>query len=96
MKNGLILKYRLRKVILDVDPLLSTYKLLELRGRLNLRSEFILIHPDYVDRYVGRNYLRKNIKKELEKMNLSIDDIGNLRNYQNVLSELCPSKMCRT
>jgi hypothetical protein len=76
------------EVFQDVDPLLNTYKLLEPRRRLGLRSDFILIHPDYSDRCSGRNYLRESIKKELKKMDLSVNDISNLRDHQNVLSEL--------
>jgi hypothetical protein len=65
-------------VIQDVNPLLATYKLLELRRRLGLESNFILIYSDQVDRYSGRNYLRESIKKELKEMDLSVNDLCDL------------------
>jgi hypothetical protein len=61
---------------------------LELRRHLGLKSNFILIHPDQIGRCSGWNYLRENIRKELKKMNLSIDDLGNLRSAPDLLSGL--------
>jgi hypothetical protein len=75
------------EIIKDVDPLTTTYKLLELRKRLGLRSNFILVYFDHIDRSFSRNYLREIVKKELGKMNLSISDLCNLPDNPNLLLE---------
>jgi hypothetical protein len=76
------------EIIKDVDPLTTTYKLLGLRERLGLRLDFILVHPDHVDKCSVRNYLRENVKRELEKMNLTISDLCKLPDNPNLLLEL--------
>jgi hypothetical protein len=59
-----------------------------LRRSLGLESRFILINPNQVDRYSRRNYLRECIEKELEEMNLSINDLFGLRDISDLLLEL--------
>jgi hypothetical protein len=76
------------EVIQDVNPLLATYKLLELRRCLGLESNFILIYPDQVDKYSRQNYLRESIEKELKEMNLLVNDLCDLRNVPDLLSGL--------
>jgi hypothetical protein len=74
-------------ILQDINQLLAIYDLLELRRHVGLRSKFLLTHPSQFNGQSKRNCLQECIKEELKEIDLSMNDLDNLRDISDLLLE---------